>query len=127
MKKHMRLWLPAVALAILASTFYGGYVYGLNIYTKTMDALGFVNITDGCSVDEIEIDDAETIKVELAPNLNTQADVTYTVHVYLDGVDTAQETTSWTSAEISSNTKKKVTFTGLNLIAATKVKVEVTH
>ena len=127
MKRHLRLWLPALTLAILVGTFFAGYAYGLNIYQKTMDALGFVNITDECSIVEIEIDDLETIKVQLEPNANTQADVTYTVHMYLDSVDTAQQSANWTAAEILSVTKKKVTFTGLSLTTAERVKAEVRH
>ena len=127
MRKRIRLWLPALVIALLVGVFFGGYAYGLNIYQKTMDAIGFVNITDECSIDEIEIDDAESVKVQLAPNVNTQADVTYTVHLILDGVDTDQQTTSWTAGEISSVTKKSVIFTGLDLNSAIKVKVEVGH
>ena len=127
MKKYIRLWLPALVLAIMVGIFFSGYAYGLNIYNKMLDAIGFVEISDECTISEIEIDDSETVKVQLAPNANTQADLTYTVHVYLDGVDTSPQPVSWTTAEITSITKKKLTFTGLNLTEATRVKVEVTH
>ena len=125
MKK--RILLPAITLAVLGATFFGGYTYGLNIYEKTLDAMGFLNITDEVQITEIEIDDSSTMKVQGEPTINTQADVTYTVHAYLDGVDTAQETVSWTAAEISSGTKKKVTLSGLSLGGVESIKVEITH
>lgn len=125
MKK--RLILIGVTCAVLFAVFFGGYTYGLNIYEKTLDAMGFLNITDEVGISEMEIDDSTTLKVQCEPTGNTQADLTYTVHAYLDGIDTAQETVSWTSAEISAVTKKKVTFNGLALGSATSVKAEVTH
>ncbi len=125
MKK--RLILIGVTCAVLFAVFFGGYVYGLNIYEKTLDAMGFLNITDEVGISEMEIDDSTTLKVQCEPTGNTQADLTYTVHAYLDGVDTAQETLSWSAAEIISVTKKKVTFNGLDLGSATSVKAEVTH
>lgn len=125
MKK--RLLIIGIALAVLISAFFGGYSYGLNIYEKTLDAMGFIEITDEVSIVEMEIDDSSTLKVQCEPTGNTQADLTYTVHAYLDGVDTAQETVSWSAAEISAVTKKKVTFNGLALSTAASVKAEVTH
>jgi len=125
MKK--RLLIIGVTCAVLIGIFFGGYTYGLNIYEKTLDAMGFLNITDEVGISEMEIDDSTTLKVQCEPTGNTQADVTYTVHAYLDGVDTAQETLSWSAAEITASTKKKVTFTGLALGAATNIKAEVTH
>ena len=121
-----KLLIPIV-LVIVIGTFFGGYSYGLNIYQKTLDAIGFVSLTDEATISEIEIDDSTTLKVQAEPNVNTLADVVYTVHVYLDGIDTAQQTVSWTAAEITAITKKTVTFTGLSLAAAAKVKAEITH
>lgn len=126
-KKFRYLLVISVVMALILGAGIGGYVYGLNIYEKTLDAMGFITMTDECSVTEIEIDDAETLKVKLEPNGNTQADLVYTVHCYLDGVDTSQQTTSWSASEISSVTKKTVTFTSLNLASALTVKVEITH
>lgn len=122
-----RKWITIVALVVIVAVFIGGYAVGLNIYQKTLDALGFIEITDQCQVVEIEIDDASTLKVTLEPNVTTQVGILYIVHIYLDGVDTAQQVVSWTSGEIASLTKKKVTFYGLALTTATIVKVEVTH
>lgn len=122
-----RTLLIALLVAVGAGLFIGGYTYALNIYTKSLDAIGILNITDESQISEIEVESEGKMKVKLLPTTNTQPDVTYTVHAILDGVDVAQETTSWTAAEKSSNTKKTVTFTGLPLITTTSVKVEVTH
>lgn len=126
-KRKLQLIAVAIVVAMVMGAFLGGYAYGLNIYQKTLDAIGFIEITDETTIDEMEIDDAETLKVQVAPTVNTQAGVTYTVHIYLDGVDTAQQTVSWIQAEIDGSLKKKVTFTGLSLDTATTVKAEVTH
>lgn len=126
--KNLRLKLIPIAIVVLVvGAFLGGYAYGLNIYQKTLDAIGFVKITDETTITEMEIDDAATLKVQVAPTVNTQAGLTYTVHVYLDGIDTAQQPLSWTQPEIDGSVKKKATFTGLSLGTATSVKAEVTH
>lgn len=122
-----RTLLIAGSLALMVAVFFGGYTYGLNIYEKTLDAMGFLNITDEVGISEMEIDDSTTLKVQCEPTGATQADVTYTVHAYLDGVDEAQKTLSWSAAEILAGTKKKVTFNNLDLSSATSVKAEVTH
>lgn len=127
MKKKWYVLTIAGVMALILGAGIGGYAYGLNIYEKTLDAMGFITMTDECEVVEIEIDDGETLKVKLQPNTETQADLNYTVHLYLDGVDTTQQAVSWTVSEISSVTKKTVTFTSLDLASALTVKVEVTH
>lgn len=125
--KFRYLLLVSALMAVVVGTFIGGYAYALNIYTKSLDAIGVLVITDEAQVDEMEIESEGKIKIRLKPTANTQADVTYTVHLLLDGIDVAQQTTSWTAAEIVANTKKTVTFEGVALGAATSVKVEVTH
>jgi len=123
-----RTWLIVLALGVGLLIFGGGYALGLNIYQKTLDAIGAVKFTDEVTVSEIEIDDATQVKVKLSPvSGKTQDAVNYIVHLFLDGVDSDQKTTSWTASEIAANTKKTVTFTGLNLVPVLTLKVEVTH
>jgi len=122
-----RLALIALVVALGAGLFIGGYAYALNIYTKSLDAIGILTITDETQVVEMEIETEGIMKVKLLPTANTQPDLTYTVHAILDGIDVAQQPVTWTAAEKSANTKKTVTFGGLSLGTALSVKVEVTH
>jgi len=124
----MKIKIMAAALVVvLAATFGGGYAFGLNIYSKTLDAIGAVSITDEVEIYEIEIEDEGKIKVQTQPTENTQPDVTYSINLILDGVGETPEPLSWSSAEISSVTKKTAEFTGLSLASVTSIRVEVTH
>ena len=123
-----RIWLITLVLLVGFMVFGAGYAFGLNIYQKTLDAIGAVKFTDEVTISEIEIDDATQVKVKLSPAVGkTQADVNYVVCLLLDGIEAGQQPTSWTAAEITAGTKKKVTFTGLNLVPVATLKVEVTH
>jgi len=117
-KKLSALLLLAVILIPIA--------YALGIYVKELAGLGIVRITDEVTIEEIEIDDASTVKIKMAPNTRTIADKTYTVKLYLDGELGGQQTISWTQSEKDAGTKKKLTFTGLNLAEVSVLKFEVT-
>ena len=123
-----RIRLITIVLLIGFMVFGAGYALGLNIYQKTLDAIGAVKFTDEATISEIEIDDATQVKVKVSPVAGkTQADINYIVCLLLDGAEAAQQSISWTAAEITGGTKKKVTFTGLNLAPVGTLKVEVTH
>ena len=124
MKKKYLVFMLAVM--ILAGTFVGGYTYGLNIYQKTMDAIGFLTISDEAKIVEVEVDNANALKVKVESVATTQPGVLYIIHLILDGTEFTQQTVSWTALEIP-GTKKVVSFTGLNLVPVLTVKLEITH
>lgn len=119
--------LAVIVVVMLLVAFCGGYAFGLNIYSKTLDAIGTISITDEVEIYEIEIEDEGKVKVQCEPTTNTQPDVTYSVHLILDGAGETPQPLSWSAAEITAVTKKTATFASLDLGSVTSVRVEVTH
>ena len=118
--------LATIILVAMAVIFCAGYAVGLNIYSKTVDAIGAISITDEVEVTDMSVK-ATALKVELSPNGQTQADIDYTVHLYLDDVDTMQDIVTWTGAEITAVTKKKLTFSPIDWGSVSDSYIEVTH
>jgi len=122
----MKKWLLTALVVLIVAISLATAAYAISMFTKNLAALGKVNFTDECTVEEIEVDDLTTIKVKLLSNANTVADRNYSVRLYLDGVETAGQLVSWLAGEIP-GTRKTITFTGLSLSAVTTVRVDVTH
>ena len=106
----------------------GSAALAITMYQEKVAGLGKWEWTNEVIIDEIEPEVSDSqVKVKLLPVPgNTVAGMGYTVTLYLDDVLFDTFGVSWTAAEITANTKKAVTFTGVSLGAVIVIEVKVT-
>lgn len=128
MTKRRKLVLGLLCFLVLAVFFAGGAALAISMYQEKVAGLGKWEFTNEVTIDEIEPElvDSQVI-VKLKPTVNTIALMGYTVTLTLDDVAAGTpQSVSWAAAEITANTKKTVTFTGVSLGAVIVIEVKVT-
>lgn len=126
--KRKRITIPLSVLLLLilflASPARG---YVIDFFTKNVAGLGQMTYTDEVTVVDIKVKSLSKVVIELESNDATVVDRVYQVYLYLDDVkvEPAQEV-SWAGGEIP-GVKKKVEFTGLDLLLVDVVDAEVVY
>lgn len=99
-------------------------VFALSSMYKQLAGLGNVEFVDQVQVTEIAIVSPTKIKTVIKSIISTEAGYVYKVNIYLDGVNTANQTVSWGSGQIP-NIEKTLNFSGLSLGSVTIIGIEV--
>ncbi len=123
MKKFTIIMISIALLLALVFTLTPLGTIAMAYFSKIVAGLGQTQYTDEVTVSNIKAKGTK-VDVDLTSVATTQADVVYTVILYLNDVSTATLTISWTAGEIPGVTKK-VSFTGLSLGSVTEVYIEV--
>ena len=123
MKKKI---LISIVLALFLLGTVTGAVLGITMFYQKVAGLGKWVFTNEVVIEEIEpeVQDSQ-VKVKLLPNLNTQADHSYTVRLYLDDSLSGSSPVSWTAAEITASVKKTLIFSVSGLESVIVIEVEV--
>ena len=128
MNKRKKFTTGLLIFLALVITGGGSAALAISMYQEKVAGLGKWEWTNEVTINEIEPEVADSqVKVKLLPVTgNTVPDRGYTVTLYLDDVLFDTFGVSWTAAEITANTKKTVTFTGVSLGAVIVIEVKVT-
>jgi len=105
----------------------GGSVVAWDFYQKNIDTQGRMQYTAEATTTVIRAVSMNQVDVTLDSNDETVAARVYTVHLYLDNVDTAQQTVSWGKSELGGGSPQTLNFTGLDLSTVVIIDVETVH
>ena len=121
----MKKWLMVILIVCLLSVAFGTAGYAISLFSKQVAGLGKMTFTDEVTIVNVKVKSLTKVNVDLESKGTTQVDYVYSVYLYLDDVKWPNaETVSWTLGEIP-GTKKKISFTGLDLTIVLDVDVEV--
>ncbi len=123
-------WMKAILILVTVILLFFGTPIGtsaISFFQKSLAGMGQMTYTNEVSITDIKVKSLSQVKITIESKANTVADRVYTVTLYLD--DTQWATTmpvSWEAAQIP-GTKKKITFTGLDLADIVEIDAEVTY
>ena len=122
----MKKW--SIVIAIIMVIFISGVAIGITMYQEKVAGLGKWQFTNEATIEEIEpeVEDNQVI-VKILPTVNTEADHSYTVTLYLDDTEFGTLPVSWTTGEITGSTRKTITFTGTDLSGTNNIEIKVTY
>ena len=120
----------ALALALTMALLIGGIAgtaIAITMFQENLAGIGSTAFTDEVTIEKIKVKGLDEVRVRLYPTTNAVPARVYTVELYGDDDLLGTETVSFTALEITTGTRKDVTFTGLSLAGITTLDVDVVY
>ena len=121
----MKKYLLTIGLILALSLALFSSAYAVQIFWKQVTGVGVVKYTAEITVSNVLITSSTEITVSVTSTTNTAAGTSYTITLYLDGVNAGAGAISWTNAQIPGTTKT-IIFSGLSLGVVSNLGVEIT-
>ena len=120
----MRKLLIALVFVLAIGFASWGVGYAISQLYKEVAGIGNAVFLDQVTVTDVIVSGQHVIRARLTSNAGTEADYAYTVALYLDSVEQATDTVTWSAPQIPGTTKM-VIFSSLDLSLVTTYGVEV--
>jgi len=99
----------------------------LSMFQENLAGIGSAAFTDEVTIEKIKVKGLDEVRVRLYPTTNAVPARVYSVELYGDDDLLGTQTVTWTAPEITSGTRKDVTFAGLSLASITDLDIDVVY